>query len=178
MDTIELTSIETKNIFSAKGNPLTLLGNQIKVGDIAPEIIAPDTSMTDVKLSDYKGKVVILSIFPSIDTGVCATQTRTFNKKATELSDEVVILTLSKDLPFALGRFCAAEGIKNIFTLSDYKFSKFGLEYGFLIKENQLLARGVVVVDKAGVVRYKEITKDIVLEPDYDKAMDVVKKLL
>ena len=85
---------------------------------------------------------------------------------------------MSKDLPFALGRFCAAEGINNIHTLSDFKFSKFGLEYGFLVKENQLLARGVVVIDKNGVVKYKEITKDILDEPNYDLAIAAVKELL
>lgn len=174
----DLTAIETKGVFAAKGNPLTLLGNQIKVGDVAPEIVASDNTLADVKLSDFKGKVVVLSVFPSIDTGVCATQTRTFNKKATDLSKDVVILTLSKDLPFALGRFCAAEGINNIHTLSDFKFSRFGLEYGFLIKENQLLARGVVVIDKNGVVKYKEITKDILDEPQYDLAIAAVKQLL
>jgi thiol peroxidase len=174
----DLFMIETKGIFAAKGNPLTLLGNQIKVGDTAPEIIASDNTLKDVKLSDFKGKVVVVSVFPSIDTGVCATQTRTFNKRATELSGDVVILTISKDLPFALGRFCAAEGINNIHTLSDFKFSKFGLEYGFLIKENQLLARGVVVIDKNGVVKYKEITKDILDEPNYDLAIAAVKELL
>lgn len=174
----DLRSIETSGIFAAKGNPLTLQGNQIKVGDVAPEIIASDNSLKDVKLSDFKGKVVVLSIFPSIDTPVCATQTRTFNKKATELSKDVVILTLSKDLPFALGRFCAAEGISKIHTLSDFKFSNFGLDYGFLVKENQLLARGVVVIDKKGVVKYKEITKDIVDEPNYDKAIVAIKEVL
>ena len=174
----DLFSIETKGIFAAKGNPLTLLGNQIKPGDAAPEIIASDNTLKDVKLSDFKGKVVVVSVFPSIDTGVCATQTRTFNKRATELSEDVVILTMSKDLPFALGRFCAAEGINNIHTLSDFKFSKFGLEYGFLVKENQLLARGVVVIDKNGVVKYKEITKDILDEPNYDLAFAAVKELL
>ncbi|MPL87620.1 Thiol peroxidase [bioreactor metagenome] len=174
----DLFSIETKGIFAAKGNPLTLLGNQIKPGDAAPEIIASDNTLKDVKLSDFKGKVVVISVFPSIDTGVCATQTRTFNKRATELSEDVVILTMSKDLPFALGRFCAAEGINNIHTLSDFKFSKFGLEYGFLVKENQLLARGVVVIDKNGVVKYKEITKDILEEPNYDLAIAAVKELL
>ena len=174
----DLFSIETKVIFAAKGNPLTLLGNQIKPGDAAPEIIASDNTLKDVKLSDFKGKVVVVSVFPSIDTGVCATQTRTFNKRATELSEDVVILTMSKDLPFALGRFCAAEGINNIHTLSDFKFSKFGLEYGFLVKENQLLARGVVVIDKNGVVKYKEITKDILDEPNYDLAIAAVKELL
>ena len=174
----DLFSIETKGIFAAKGNPLTLLGNQIKPGDAAPEIIASDNTLKDVKLSDFKGKVVVVSVFPSIDTGVCATQTRTWNKRATELSEDVVILTMLKDLPFALGRFCAAEGINNIHTLSDFKFSKFGLEYGFLVKENQLLARGVVVIDKNGVVKYKEITKDILDEPNYDLAIAAVKELL
>ena len=174
----DLRLIETKGIFAAKGNGLTLLGNQVKSGDVAPEIVASDNTLADVKLSDFKGKVVVLSVFPSIDTPVCATQTRTFNKKATELSKDVVILTLSKDLPFALGRFCAAEGISNIHTLSDFKFSNFGLEYGFLVKENQLLARGVVVIDKKGIVKYKEITKDIVDEPNYDKAIAAIKEVL
>ncbi len=170
--------MERDNIFTVKGTRVTLVGNPIKVGDIAPEIVATDNALNDVKLSDFKDKVVVLSIFPSIDTPVCATQTRTFNKRATELSKDVVILTISKDLPFALGRFCAAEGIKNIHTLSDYKFSKFGLDYGFLIKENQLLARGVVVIDKKGVIRHIEITKDILDEPDYDRTIAAVKALI
>ena len=174
----ELASIETKNTFASKGNPLTLVGQQIKVGDSAPEFVLSDNTLKDVKLSDFKGKVIVLSVFPSIDTPVCASQTRTFNKKATELSEDVNILTVSKDLPFALGRFCAAEGINNIHTLSDYKSSKFGLEYGFLIKELQLLARGVVIIDRQGVIKYKEITKDIVEEPNYDKAIEVIKKLV
>ena len=175
---IDLTTIERKNIFAVKGNPVTLLGNPVKVGDIAPEIVASDLTLKDVKLSDFREKIIILSVFPSIDTPVGANQERAFNKKATELSDDVVILTISKDLPFALGRFCAAEGIKNIHTLSDFKFSKFGLEYGFLVKENQLLARGVVVIGKSGKVKYVEITKDITIEPDYDMAIAAVKTLL
>jgi len=170
--------IERNDLFAVKGNPVTLVGNPVKAGDKAPEIIASDNSLKDVKLSDFTGKVVVISVFPSIDTPVCANQTRAFNKRATELSDDVVILTISKDLPFALGRFCAAEGINNIHTLSDYKFSKFGLDYGYLVKENQLLARGVVIVDKKGVIKYTEITKDIIIEPDYDKAIAVVKELL
>ncbi len=177
-DMINLATIERKNVFSVKGNPVTLLGNPVKVGDEAPEIVASDLTLNDVKLSDFHGKIVVVSVFPSIDTPVCANQTRAFNKKATELSEEVVILTISKDLPFALGRFCAAEGIKNIHTLSDYKQSRFGLQYGFLVKENQLLARGVVIIDKSGVVKYVEITKDITIEPDYDKAVAAVKEIL
>ncbi len=175
---IDLATIERKNLFTVKGNPATLLGNPVKLGDEAPEIVASDNSFKDVKLTDFHGKVVVISVFPSIDTSVCANQTRTFNKRATELSDDVVILTISKDLPFALGRFCAAEGINNIHTLSDFKCSKFGLEYGFLVKENQLLARGVVIIDKSGIVRYLEITKDILDEPDYDKAIAAVNEIL
>lgn len=177
-DLNNLNSVERKNIFKIKGEPATLLGNPVKVGDQAYDIIASNNKLEDVRLSDFTNKVVVLSIFPSIDTPVCANQTRTFNKKATELSDDVVILTLSKDLPFALDRFCAAEGINNLHTLSDFKFSKFGLEYGFLVKENQLLARGVVVIDKKGVVRYVEITKDILDEPNYDKVIAAVKEAL
>ncbi len=175
---IDLNTIERKNIFAVKGNPVTLLGNPVKIGDIAPEIVASGKALQDIKLSDFKDKVVVVSVFPSIDTPVCANQARAFNKRATELSNDVVILTISKDLPFALGRFCAAEGIDNIHTLSDFKYSKFGLEYGFLVKENMLLARGVVIIDKSGVVKYVEITKDIIEEPNYDKAIAVVKELL
>ncbi len=174
----ELESIETKNIVASRGAGLTLLGEISKSGNKAPEFTTFDNTLKEVKLSDFKGKVVILSIFPSIDTGVCATQTRTFNKRASELSGDVSILTISKDLPFALGRFCAAEGINNLITTSDYKFSEFGLKYGFLIKENRLLARGVVVVDKDGVIRYVEYVPDIIQEPDYDKAIEAIKGLI
>ncbi len=176
--TLNLCSVERKNVFHLKGNPATLVGNPVKVGDEAPEIIASDSAFKDVKLSDFHDKIIVLSVFPSIDTPICANQTRTFNKKATSLSDDVAIVTISKDLPFALGRFCAAEGIDKVYTLSDFKFSRFGLEYGFLVKENQLLARGVIVIDKSRTVRYVEITNDILDEPDYDKAMAAVKELL
>jgi thioredoxin-dependent peroxiredoxin len=177
-DMINLTSVERKNVFAIKGAPATLLGNPVKVGDKAPDIVATDVDFKDVTLTSFHDKIVVLSIFPSIDTPVCANQARTFNKKATELSDDVVIVAISKDLPFALGRFCAAEGIKNIYTLSDFKSSRFGLDYGFLVKENQLLARGVVVIDKSGVVQYVEITEDITVEPDYDKALEAVGSIL
>ena len=171
----DLETKEIKNRVSVRGNALTLLGEEIKVGDIAPEFTVTDNGGKDVKFSDYKGKTIVLAIFPSIDTPVCANQARTFNKKATELSENIVILTISKDLPFALGRFCAAEGINNIHTLSDYKFSEFGLKYGFLIKENRLLARGTVIIDPSGVVKYVEHVPDIIQEPDYDKALEVLK---
>lgn len=174
----ELELIESKGKIKVRGNELTLLGNISQVGAIAQDFTTVDNTSNPVNFSDYKGKVVILSIFPSIDTAVCAAQTREFNKRATQLSEEVKIIAVSKDLPFALGRFCAAEGINNIITSSDYKFSEFGLKYGFLIKENRLLARGVVVVGKDGLIKYVEYVPDIVQEPNYDKALEIVKSLI
>lgn len=166
---------ESKNVTSKAGAPLTLLGGPTIVGEIAPEFVAVNTDGKDVKLSDFKGKTVVIAAVPSIDTPVCATETREFNKRATALGDDVVVLTISKDLPFALKRFCAAEGIKNVFTLSDYKASEFGIKYGFLIKENMLLARGVVVIDKQGRVTYVEYVDDITKEPNYDAALANIK---
>lgn len=168
---------ETKNIVSRSGASLTLLGEPTVVGNVAPDFTAVDMTGKDVKLSDFKGKTVVLSVFPSIDTKVCAMQTREFNQLATGFSKDVVILTLSKDLPFALSRFCAAEGIDNVIPLSDYKESEFGLKYGFLIKENKLLSRGVVIINKTGKVAYVEYVPDITAEPDYDKAITALKTL-
>lgn len=168
---------ETKNITSHNGNPLTLLGEPAVVGNIAPDFTAIDMLSKEVKMSDYKGKVIVLSVFPSVDTSVCASQMREFNKLATALGDHVVILAISKDLPFALSRFCAAEGIKNVHPLSDYRQSEFGFKYGFVIKENMLLSRGVVIIDKQGKVAYVEYVDDITKEPNYKAALDKLSSL-
>lgn len=168
---------ETKNITTAAGKPLTLLGEPTIVGETAPDFTAINIENKEIKLSDYKGKTVVIAAVPSVDTKVCATETREFNKRATDLSKDVVVLTISKDLPFALGRFCAAEGISNIFPLSDYRASEFGLKYGFLIKENMLLTRGVIIVDRNGKVAYVEYVNDITKEPDYDAAIAKIKTL-
>lgn len=162
---------ETNGVVTRGGAPLTLLGEPTIIGNVAPDFTAVDASFAPVKLSDFKGKKVIISIFPSIDTPICATQTREFNKRATSLNDKTVVLSISKDLPFALGRFCAAEGIKNVHTLSDFMANDFGLKYGFLIKEMQLLCRGIVVIDPCGKVSYVEYVSDIANEPDYDKVL-------
>ena len=161
-----------------KNNPVTLLGKEIKVGDKAPDFTVLGNALNPVKLSDYKGKVVVLSVFPSIDTGVCATQNRTFNKKAAELSDDIAIIGISVDLPFALGRFCGAEGIDKVVTTSDHKDLDFASKYGFLIEELRLLARGTVVVDKEGIVRHVEYVSEVTNEPDYDAALSVAKELV
>ncbi len=169
---------ENKGMVGFGSTPMTLLGEVIKVGDTAPDFTAVDNGGKPVSLSDFKGKTVILSVFPSVDTAVCAAQTRRFNKEASELSENIVILTLSKDLPFALGRFCAAEGIERIHTLSDYMHSEFGGKYGFLMKENMLLARGVVVVNPEGKAVYVEYVKDATTEPDYEKALQAAQTTL
>lgn len=169
---------ENKGAVAFNGTPLTLLGETIQVGDTAPDFTAIGRDSKPVSLSDFKGKTVVLSVFPSIDTGVCAMQTKRFNKEATALSENVTVLTLSKDLPFALGRFCAAEGIDRIHTLSDYMQSEFGRKYGFLIKENMLLARGVVVINPEGKVVYVEYVKELTTEPDYEKALNAAKSTL
>jgi len=157
------------------GNPVTLLGNEIKVGDKAPDFTAVGAGLVPVKLSDFAGKNIIIAVYPSIDTSVCAAQNRRFNAEVNQLHDTVV-LSVSCDLPFAQSRFCAAEGLANIKTISDHKDLDFGGKYGFVMKEFRLLARGTVVIDKSGVVRYVEYVPEVTKEPDYESALAVVKK--
>lgn len=169
---------KNKDKVTFKGNPVTLLGNEIKEGDKAPDFTALDNGLNPKKLSDYDGKVKILSVFPSVDTSVCSKQNRKFNEEAAKLSDDIVILAISNDLPFALNRFCDAEGIDKVTTLSDHKEVDFGTKYGFLIEELRLLARGVVVVDKNNQVKYVEYVPEIGNEPDYDSALNAAKSLV
>ncbi len=161
-----------------KSNPVTLLGNEIHVGDTAPDFTVLGNALNPIKLSDYKDKTVILSIFPSLDTPVCATQNRTFNKEAADLSENIVILGISVDLPFAQSRFCGAEGIDKVTTASDYRDLDFSMKYGFLIEELRLLARGTVVIDKNGIVQYVEYVKEVTNEPNYMAAIEVAKKIV
>lgn len=158
-----------------KENPVTLIGKETKVDDKAVDFTVLNNGLQEVKLSDFEGKVKILSLFPSIDTGICSKQAHTFNKEASGLGDDVVILAISNDLPFALNRFCGAEGIDNLVTLSDHKTLDFSTKYGFLIEELRLLARGVVVIDKENVVRYVEYVKEVTTEPDYESAVNAAK---
>lgn len=161
-----------------QGNPLTLLGQEVKVGDKAPEFEVLDNGLAPVKLSSYQGKIVILSSVPSLDTPVCDLETRRFNDEAARLSDDVVVLTISMDLPFAQKRWCGAAGVTRVTTLSDHKDAAFGMAYGVLIKELRLLSRAVFVVDRQGTVRYLELVKEITHEPDYDAALAAVKACL
>ncbi len=169
---------QKKELVSAKGKPLTLLGPELKVGDKAPEFQVVDNSLNPVKLSDFKGKVVLLSVTPSVDTGICDLQAKRFNKMATEVSGDVVILNISVDLPFALARWCGATGSDKIKTLSDYQDWNFGLQYGLLIKETRLLARSVWIIDKKGVIQYIQIVPELPTEPNYDEAFQALKKVV
>ena len=161
-----------------KGNPLTLIGNEVKVGDKAPDFEVLDNNLSPVKLSAYAGKVVVISSVPSLDTPVCDMETREFNKRAGKLGDGVAMLTISMDLPFAQARWCGAAGVSHVTTLSDYRDANFGMTYGLLIRELRLLARAVLVVDRKGTIRYMELVKEVTNEPNYDAALDAVSRCL
>lgn len=158
-----------------KGNPLTLIGPKLKVGSEAPHFTLTANDLSDLRCDAYRGKIVVLSVVPSLDTPVCAVQTRTFNQQATRLEKDVVVLTVSMDLPFAQKRFCGAEGIDRVVTASDYKYRTFGEAFGVLIKELGLLARAVFVLDRRGKVVYAEYVPEVTHEPDYEKALAAVK---
>jgi thioredoxin-dependent peroxiredoxin len=159
------------------GNPVTLLGEMVKAGDKAQDFTVLTKDFKPYKLSDNAGKVQIISVILSVDTGICSAQTRRFNEETANLGD-VAILTISCDTPFALARYCAADGIDKVAVLTDYKETDFSLKYGFLVEQNRLLARGIVIIDKEGIVRYVEYVKEIGSHPDYDKALAEAKKLV
>jgi len=169
---------ERQGAATMKGNPLTLVGNEVKAGDKAPDSVLVDSDLSEVRLSSFFGKVLVLSAVPSLDTPVCDTETRRFNEEAARLGHEVKIVTVSMDLPFAQKRWCGAAGVENVVTLSDHRNASFGQDYGILIKGLRLLARAVFVVDKEGVVRYVQLVKEVADEPDYDEVLAEVKKLL
>ena len=156
-----------------QGNPVTLEGNHVKVGDIAPDFIVIDNGLSPVSSKDLKGKRVYVSV-PSIDTAVCDTEVRRFNEAAASLAD-VKIYTISMDLPFAQARWCGSAGIADVQTLSDFKDKEFGKAYGTYIKELGLLARAVFVVDENNQVTYVEYCEEITQEPDYDEVLKALK---
>jgi thiol peroxidase len=159
-----------------KGKPVALVGRPVAVGDAAPDFVAVDTDLKDVKLSDYRGKVVLLVSVPSLDTSVCSRETHRFNESAASLGSDVAILVISMDLPFAQKRWCGAEGVSAVRTLSDHRQAAFGQAYGVLIGDLRLLARAVFVVGRDGKVVYKELVGEVSSEPDYDAALRAVAK--
>ncbi|MDO4719672.1 MAG: thiol peroxidase [Peptostreptococcaceae bacterium] len=167
-----------KGIITMQGNPLTLAGKEIKVGDAAPDFTVLAQDLTPVKFSDERGKVRIISIVPSLDTGICDLQTTSFNERAAGLGEDISIWTVSVDLPFAQARFCTGKGIDKVKVVSDHKDLDFGKAYGFVIDELRLLARGIVVVDQNDKVAYVEYVKEVASHPDYDRAIEAAKKLV
>ncbi|MFH1502795.1 MAG: thiol peroxidase [Candidatus Eisenbacteria bacterium] len=169
---------ERKGAATAGGNPLTLLGNELKVGDKAPGFEATGNDMQPFSFSELAGKIVIISAVTSLDTSVCDVETRRFNTEAGKLGDEIAILTISMDLPFAQKRWCGAAGVDQVQVVSDYKTAEFGEKYGVLIKELHLHARTLFVVDRDGIVRYVQRVVENSNEPDYEAVLAAAKELL
>jgi len=170
---------ERVGVVTLKGNPLTLVGKEIRVGQRAPDAELTTNDLSAVMLSSLcRGKVSIITSVPSLDTPVCDVETRRFNEEAGRLGDDVIVLAGSMDLPFAQKRWCGAAGVKNVQTLSDHRAAAFGKAYGVLIKEFRLLARAVFVSDKQGIVRYVELVKELGSEPNYEAALNAAKRFL
>ncbi len=168
---------ETTNLVKAGNKFITLLGTQIETGDLAPNFKVVNDGFTPVNLSDFENKTILISAVPSLDTGVCSLQTKRFNEEVENLSDDIIILTISNDLPFAQKRFCKVEEIDKIKVLSDSVWRDFGHKYGLLIKDMGLLTRAIFVIDTQGRVAYKELVENISSHPDYEKALSTLKSL-
>jgi thioredoxin-dependent peroxiredoxin len=169
--------IERKGLVTMKGNSLTLLGPELKVGDPAPDFAVIDNDLSQVSFSSFKGKICLIASVPSLDTPVCDLETRRFNHEAGGLNPDIRILTISMDLPFAQKRWCGAAGVDKLVTLSDHREASFGAAYGVLVKELRLLARAIFIIDRQGIIRYIQIVKELTEEPDYEKAVNSVKSL-
>ncbi|MCS7313815.1 MAG: thiol peroxidase [Acidobacteria bacterium] len=171
-------SAERPGAVTFKGQPLTLVGPELKPGDKAPDFTIIDQSLQPASLKDYAGKIVLLSVVPSLDTSICSAQTKRFNEEAAKLPEDVAILTISMDLPFAQARFCGAENIDRVKVLSDHRDASFAQAYGTLVKELRLESRAIFVIDRDGTIRYVEYVPEIASHPNYDAALEAVKALL
>lgn len=169
---------ERTGIITFKGNPFTLLGPELQIGDKAPDFNVVDNGLAAVNLASSAGKIRIISAVPSLDTPICDTETRRFNQEAANLPENVVLLTISMDLPFAQKRWCGAAGIDRVTTLSDYRDRSFGQNYGVLMKELLLHSRCIFVVDADDTIRYIQQVPEVTTEPDYGAVLDAVKALL
>lgn len=158
-----------------QGNPVTLIGHEVKVGEAAPNFIVLSNSLEEVTLEEFSGKRKLINVVPSLDTEVCALQTKRFNEEV-EALDDVSVLTISMDLPFAQGRWCGAEGIDNIEFFSDHREASFGKNYGVLIDELRLLARSIFVIDEDNRVTYVEYVSEVTNHPDYEAVLSHLKK--
>ena len=169
--------MDRKGRVAMHGNPLTLTGNEMRVGDKAPDFTVLNGELKETGLKDFSGKVKVISVTPSLDTPVCDLQARMFNSEAAKLPADVAVLNISMDLPFAITRFCTSAGIDKVKALSDHRDASFGNGYGVLIRELRLLARSIFIIDKDDVIRYIEIVPELSNEPDYEKALEELKKI-
>jgi thiol peroxidase len=169
--------MERKGVVTMKGAPMTLEGTELKIGQKAPDFSVIDGSLKRVSLKDFSGKILLISITPSLDTPVCDRQARKFNEEAAKLNPGIEVLNISMDLPFAAQRFCASAGIDKVKTLSDHRDASFGTAYGVLIKELRLLARAIFVIGADGVIRHMEVVPEITGNVDFDKALNTAKSL-
>lgn len=169
---------ERSGVITFQGNPLTLLGNELKVGDKLPAFQLAGNDLSPVGPEKFAGKALLIVTVPSLDTPVCDIETRRFNKEAAALGGDVAVLVASADLPFAQARWCGAAGVSAVTTASDYRDGSFGEALGAMIKELRLLTRAVFAVDKNGVVQYVQYVGEITTEPDYDAALEAAKKLI
>ena len=170
--------MERANGITVKGNGVTLIGPELKAGDSAPDFTVVDKGLQEKRLSDFAGKVKIISVTPSLDTPVCDAQARRFNEEAAKLGDSVAVINVSMDLPFAIGRFCTTAGIDKVETLSDHRDASFGSAYGVLIKELRLHARAIFVVDAGDKITYVEIVPEMIDSPNFDAALEAAKAAL
>ena len=172
-----MNMVERPGVITMHGKPLTLVGQEVKVGAPAPDFQVLANDLSPFSLSSLRGKVAIICSVPSLDTPTCDIETRWFNEEAAKLGDDVRILTISMDLPFAQKRWCGAAGVERVTTYSDHRDAAFGQAYGVLIKELRLLARAVFVVDKTGTLRYVQLVKELGNEPNYDEVLEAVGRL-
>ncbi|MBW1918544.1 MAG: thiol peroxidase [Deltaproteobacteria bacterium] len=169
---------ERPGLITFQNIPLTLIGNEVRVGELAPDVEVLNNDLIPVRLSDWRGQVCLMTSVPSLDTPVCDLETQRFNDEAAQLGPDAAILTISMDLPFAQKRWCGAAGVTRVQTLSDHRQAAFGQAYGVLIKELRLLARAVWLIGKDGIVRYFQLVKEITDEPDYDAVLRHLKPML
>ncbi len=168
---------ERQGIVTIHGNPLTLVGDDVKVGTPAPDAELLDNGLNPVKLSSYRGKILVVVSVPSLDTPVCDIETRRFNDEAANLGADIQLITVSMDLPFAQKRWCGAAGVTNLQTLSDHRQADFGTTYGVLIKELRLLARAIFILDREGTVQYVQLVPEVTNEPNYEEVLQTLNKM-
>lgn len=170
--------MERKGVITFKGNPLTLTGTAVNPGAKAPDFVCIDKDLKEVRLKDFKGKAKLISVTPSLDTGVCDHQARRFNQEAARISNGLSVINVSMDLPFAIGRFCTTAGVDKVKVLSDHREASFGNAYGVLIKELRLLSRSVFLIDQNDTIRYMEIVPEITTPVSFEKALEEAGKLM